>query len=291
MKTFKELLDQCSWEELEDFLYEFSDAGRGKAHHIMEGFHRMYDELCQITPRHTNGKIGIQRIEEKYPGYPEHDLHACFRPSDGCFDPDEWSEYLGREIVPPKGMELPPAALVAACMCAIPKLGYTEQECEETYNQIVEHTAESPIVKYNLDLKIYNNLPLSLHNSTRQRKLRDRIWGNYYNAILTTTDDLTTMSQIYKISIGGSGWEDLPDDFPRQLEMIPKQLCKCRKYWIIINYMDLVLRKIIRKFLQTWIENHLPPQVEIFQIIYESRLEWGCSSSLPSNYVTIIAGK
>lgn len=55
--------------------------------------------------------------------------------------------------------------------------------------------------------------------------------------------------------------------------------------------MDLVLRKIIRKFLQTWIENHLPPQVEIFQIIYESRLEWDCSSSLPSNYVTIIAGK
>lgn len=25
--TFKELLDQCSWEDLEDFLYEFPDVG------------------------------------------------------------------------------------------------------------------------------------------------------------------------------------------------------------------------------------------------------------------------
>lgn len=25
--TFKELLDQCNWEDLEDFLYEFPDVG------------------------------------------------------------------------------------------------------------------------------------------------------------------------------------------------------------------------------------------------------------------------
>lgn len=136
MKTFKELLDQCSWEDLEDFLYEFSDAGRGKAHHIMEGFHRMYDELCQITPRHTNRKIGIQRIEEKYPGYPEHYLHACFRPSDGCFDPDKWSEYLGREVIPPKGRRLPPAAIVAACMSHMHTFGYTRPEYEEAVKDL-----------------------------------------------------------------------------------------------------------------------------------------------------------
>lgn len=287
--TFKELLNQCSWEDLEDFLYEFPDVGMDEGRWKMEGFRRMYDELRRMTPQASEQKIQLRKPKEKGCDYPA--LFTRPAANSGYLSACSWAEYLGQEVVPPKGMKLPPAALVAACMCAIPKLGYTEQECEETYNQIVEHTAESPIVKYDLYLKIYNNLPLSLHNSTRQRKLRDRIWGNYYNAILTTTDDLTTMSQIYKISIGGSGWDDLLDDFPRQLEMIPKQLCKCRKYWIIINYMDLVLRKIIRKFLQTWIENHLPPQVEIFQIIYESRLEWGRSCSLPSNYVTIIAGK
>lgn len=43
--TFKELLDLCSWEDLEDFLYEFPDAGMGEGRWKMEGFHRMYDEL------------------------------------------------------------------------------------------------------------------------------------------------------------------------------------------------------------------------------------------------------
>lgn len=43
--TFKELLNQCSWEDLEDFLYEFPDEGRGWGRQKMEGFRRMYDEL------------------------------------------------------------------------------------------------------------------------------------------------------------------------------------------------------------------------------------------------------
>ena len=51
MKTFKELLDQCNWEELEDFLYEFPDEGRGWGRQKMEGFRRMYDELRGMTPR------------------------------------------------------------------------------------------------------------------------------------------------------------------------------------------------------------------------------------------------
>lgn len=52
MTTFKELLDQCSWEDLEDFRYEFPDVGMDEGRWKMEGFRRMYDELC--TQRRVN---------------------------------------------------------------------------------------------------------------------------------------------------------------------------------------------------------------------------------------------
>ena len=280
MKTFKELLDQCSWEDLEDFLYEFSDAGRGKAHHIMEGFHRMYDELCQITPRHTNRKIGIQRIEEKYPGYPEHYLHACFRPSDGCFDPDKWSEYLGREIIPPKGRGLPPAALVAACMSHMHTFGYTRPEYEEAVKD--------------LDIDQFQTIGIDMYdNPSLQTKkwLAQEIQSYHPDFEIPAWNDLTTMSQKYKISIGGSGWGDLLDDFPRQLEIIPQQLCKYRKYWIITTYPHFAVWEIIQRPLQTWIKKQLPPQAEIFRLTYEAQVEWDWYHPFRFIYVTIIAGK
>ena len=59
--TFKELLNQCSWEDLEDFLYEFPDEGRGWGRQKMEGFRRMYDELRGMTPRASEEKIQLQK--------------------------------------------------------------------------------------------------------------------------------------------------------------------------------------------------------------------------------------
>ena len=68
--TFKELLDLCSWEDLEDFLYEFPDAGMGEGRWKMEGFHRMYDELCRMTPKGSKRKIRLRKPKDKGCDYP-----------------------------------------------------------------------------------------------------------------------------------------------------------------------------------------------------------------------------
>ena len=284
--TFKELLDQCSWEDLKDFLYTLCCCGSDKRRHIMEGFHRMYDELRQIAPRHTNGKIGIQRIEEKYPGYPEHDLHACFRPSDGCFDPDEWSEYLGREIVPPKGMELPPAAIVAACMCAMSELGYTEQECRETYRRIAEPEVSHRLVaRYNLDIEVYNTPSASI-----KRQLMQWLRSPCAGFDLPTWDELLDLSCICRISFSHSSWE-AQDIFSKRLEMIPKQLCEYQKFWILVAYTDNALWAADQQFLQNWIGKYLPPQAEIHFLAQQSQNEWDRIISLEHVHLTIVAGR
>ena len=131
--TFKELLNQCRWEDLEDFLYEFPDEGRGWGRQKMEGFRRMYDELRGMTPRASKEKIRLQKDEIE-----GCEFSALFTRPTLNLPSGRWPEYLGQEVVPPKGMELPPAAIVAACMCAMSELGYTEQECRETYRRIAE---------------------------------------------------------------------------------------------------------------------------------------------------------
>ena len=60
--TFKELLDQCSWEDLEDFLYEFPDVGMDEGRWKMEGFRRMYDELRRMTPQASAPKAQGKRL-------------------------------------------------------------------------------------------------------------------------------------------------------------------------------------------------------------------------------------
>lgn len=70
MATFKELLNQCSWENLEDFLYEFPDVGMDEGRWKMEGFRRMYDELRRMTPQASEQKIQLRKPKEKGCDYP-----------------------------------------------------------------------------------------------------------------------------------------------------------------------------------------------------------------------------
>lgn len=156
--TFKELLNQCSWEDLEDFLYEFPDVGMDEGRWKMEGFRRMYDELRRMTPQASEQKIQLRKPKEKGCDYPA--LFTRPAANSGYLSACSWAEYLGQEVVPPKGMELPPAALVAACMCAMSELGYTEQECRETCRRIAEPEVSRRLVaRYNLNIEVYNTPP------------------------------------------------------------------------------------------------------------------------------------
>lgn len=276
--TFKELLDQCNWEDLEDFLYEFPDVGMDEGRWKMEGFRRMYDELRGMTPQASEQKIQLRKPKEKGCDYPA--LFTRPAANSGYLSVCSWAEYLGQEVVPPKGMKLPPAALVAACMSHMHTFGYTRPEYEEAVKD--------------LDIDQFQTIGIDMYdNPSLQTKkwLAQEIQSYHPDFEIPAWNDLTTMSQIYKISIGGSGWGDLLDDFPRQLEIIPQQLCKYRKYWIITTYPHFAVWEIIQRPLQTWIKKQLPPQAEIFRLTYEAQVEWDWYHPFRFIYVTIIAGK
>ena len=90
--TFKELLNQCSWEDLEDFLYEFPDVGMDEGRWKMEGFRRMYDELRGMTPRATKEKIRLQKDEIE-----GCEFSALFTRPTLNLPSGRWPEYLGLE--------------------------------------------------------------------------------------------------------------------------------------------------------------------------------------------------
>lgn len=279
--TFKELLNQCSWEDLEDFLYEFPDEGRGWGRQKMEGFRRMYDELRGMTPRASKEKIWLQKDEIE-----GCEFSALFtRPTLNLLS-GRWPEYLGQEVVPPKGMELPPAAIVAACMCAMSELGYTEQECEEAHKRLAEHHAEDPVVKYDLDMDIYDN-PTRPIKKRLMRRIRD-----YHTGFdIPAWNDLPGLSHICQISFSHYSWDDAQDGVPKRLEMIPKQLCEYRKFWIFAIYTDLALWESIQRPLQTGVEKRLAPQAEILTLAQVSQIEWD-RRVLPGRVrLTILAGK
>lgn len=262
--TFKELLNQCSWEDLEDFLYEFPDEGRGWGRQKMEGFRRMYDELRGMTPRASEEKIQLQKDEIE-----GCEFSALFTRPTLNLPSGRWPEYLGQEVVPPKGMKLPPAAIVAACMCAMSELGYTEQECEEAHKRLAEHHAEDPVVKYDLDMDIYDN-PTRPIKKRLMRRIRD-----YHTGFdIPAWNDLPGLSHICQISFSHYSWDDAQDGVPKRLEMIPKQLCEYRKFWIFAIYTDLALWESIQRPLQTGVEKRLAPQAEILTLAQVSQIEW-----------------
>ena len=196
--TFKELLNQCSWEDLEDFLYEFPDEGRGWGRQKMEGFRRMYDELRGMTPRASEEKIQLQKDEIE-----GCEFSALFTRPTLNLPSGRWPEYLGQEVVPPKGMELPPAAIVAACMCAMSELGYTEQECRETYRRIAEPEVSHRLVaRYNLDIEVYNTPSASI-----KRQLMQWLRSPCAGFDLPTWDEFLDLSCICRISFSHSSWE------------------------------------------------------------------------------------
>lgn len=90
--TFKELLNQCSWEDLEDFLYEFPDVGMDEGRWKMEGFRRMYDELRGMTPRASKEKIRLQKDEIE-----GCEFSALFTRPTLNLPSGRWPEYLGLE--------------------------------------------------------------------------------------------------------------------------------------------------------------------------------------------------
>ena len=279
--TFKELLNQCSWEDLEDFLYEFPDEGRGWGRQKMEGFRRMYDELRGMTPRASKEKIQLQKDEIE-----GCEFSALFtRPTLNLLS-GRWPEYLGQEVVPPKGMELPPAALVAACMCAMSELGYTEQECRETCRRIAEPEVSRRLVaRYNLNIEVYNTPSASI-----KRQLMQWLRSPCVGFDLPTWDELLDLSCICRISFSHSSWE-AQDIFSKRLEMIPKQLCEYQKFWILVAYTDHALWAADQQFLQNWIGKYLPPQAETHFLAQESQNEWDRIISLEHVHLTIIAGR
>ena len=217
--TFKELLNQCRWEDLEDFLYEFPDEGRGWGRQKMEGFRRMYDELRRMTPQASEQKIQLRKPKEKGCDYPA--LFTRPAANSGYLSACSWAEYLGQEVVPPKGMELPPAAIVAACMCAMSELGYTEQECRETCRRIAEPEVSRRLVaRYNLDIEVYNTPSASI-----KRQLMQWLRSPCAGFDLPTWDEFLDLSCICRISFSHSSRE-AQDIFSKRLEMIPKQLCE-----------------------------------------------------------------
>ena len=282
--TFKELLNQCSWEDLEDFLYEFPDVGMDEGRWKMEGFRRMYDELRRMTPQASEQKIQLRKPKEKGCDYPA--LFTRPAANSGYLSACSWAEYLGQEVVPPKGMELPPAALVAACMCAMSELGYTEQECRETCRRIAEPEVSHRLVaRYNLDIEVYNTPSASI-----KRQLMQWLRSPCVGFDLPTWDELLDLSCICRISFSHSSWE-AQDIFSKRLEMIPKQLCEYRKFWIFAIYTDLALWESIQRPLQTGVEKRLAPQAEILTLAQVSQIEWD-RRVLPGRVrLTILAGK
>lgn len=282
--TFKELLDQCNWEELEDFLYEFPDVGMDEGRWKMEGFRRMYDELRRMAPQASEEKIQLRKPREKGCDYPA--LFTKPAANSGYLSAYSWAEYLGQEVVPPKGMELPPAAIVAACMCAMSELGYTEQECRETYRRIAEPEVSHRLVaRYNLDIEVYNTPSASI-----KRQLMQWLRSPCAGFDLPTWDEFLDLSCICRISFSHSSWE-AQDIFSKRLEMIPKQLCEYRKFWIFAIYTDLALWESIQRPLQTGVEKRLTPQVEILTLAQVSQIEWDRRVFPKRVRLTILAGK
>lgn len=282
--TFKELLDQCSWEDLEDFLYEFPDVGMDEGRWKMEGFRRMYDELRRMAPQASEEKIQLRKPREKGCDYPA--LFTKPAANSGYLSAYSWAEYLGQEVVPPKGMELPPAAIVAACMCAMSELGYTEQECRETYRRIAEPEVSHRLVaRYNLDIEVYNTPSASI-----KRQLMQWLRSPCAGFDLPTWDEFLDLSCICRISFSHSSWE-AQDIFSKRLEMIPKQLCEYRKFWIFAIYTDLALWESIQRPLQTGVEKRLTPQVEILTLAQVSQIEWDRRVFPKRVRLTILAGK
>ena len=284
MTTFKELLDQCSWEDLEDFLYEFPDVGMDEGRWKMEGFRRMYDELRRMAPQASEQKIQLRKPREKGCNYPA--LFTKPAANSGYLSAYSWAEYLGQEVVPPKGMELPPAAIVAACMCAMSELGYTEQECRETCRRIAEPEVSRRLVaRYNLNIEVYNTPSASI-----KRQLMQWLRSPCAGFDLPTWDEFLDLSCICRISFSHSSWE-AQDIFSKRLEMIPKQLCEYRKFWIFAIYTDLALWESIQRPLQTGVEKRLAPQAEILTLAQVSQIEWD-RRVLPGRVrLTILAGK
>ena len=282
--TFKELLNQCSWEDLEDFLYEFPDVGMDEGRWKMEGFRRMYDELRRMTPQASEQKIQLRKPKEKGCDYPA--LFTRPAANSGYLSACSWAEYLGQEVVPPKGMELPPAAIVAACMCAMSELGYTEQECRETCRRIAEPEVSRRLVaRYNLNIEVYNTPSASI-----KRQLMQWLRSPCAGFDLPTWDEFLDLSCICRISFSHSSWE-AQDIFSKRLEMIPKQLCEYRKFWIFAIYTDLALWESIQRPLQTGVEKRLAPQAEILTLAQVSQIEWD-RRVLPGRVrLTILAGK
>jgi len=282
--TFKELLNQCSWEDLEDFLYEFPDVGMDEGRWKMEGFRRMYDELRRITPQASEQKIQLQKPKEKGCDYPA--LFTRPAANSGYLSACSWAEYLGQEVVPPKGMELPPAAIVAACMCAMSELGYTEQECRETCRRIAEPEVSRRLVaRYNLDIEVYNTPSASI-----KRQLMQWLRSPCAGFDLPTWDEFLDLSCICRISFSHSSRE-AQDIFSKRLEMIPKQLCEYRKFWIFAIYTDLALWESIQRPLQTGVEKRLTPQAEILTLAQVSQIEWDRRVFPKRVRLTILAGK
>ena len=282
--TFKELLDQCSWEDLEDFLYEFPDVGMDEGRWKMEGFRRMYDELRRMAPQASEEKIQLRKPREKGCDYPA--LFTKPAANSGYLSAYSWAEYLGQEVVPPKGMELPPAAIVAACMCAMSELGYTEQECRETYRRIAEPEVSHRLVaRYNLDIEVYNTPSASI-----KRQLMQWLRSPCAGFDLPTWDEFLDLSCICRISFSHSSWE-AHDIFSKRLEMIPKQLCEYRKFWIFAIYTDLALWESIQRPLQTGVEKRLTPQAEILTLAQVSQIEWDRRVFPKRVRLTILAGK
>ena len=284
MTTFKELLDQCSWEDLEDFLYEFPDVGMDEGRWKMEGFRRMYDELRRMAPQASEEKIQLRKPREKGCNYPA--LFTKPAANSGYLSAYSWAEYLGQEVVPPKGMELPPATIVAACMCAMSELGYTEQECRETYRRIAEPEVSHRLVaRYNLDIEVYNTPSASI-----KRQLMQWLRSPCAGFDLPTWDEFLDLSCICRISFSHSSWE-AQDIFSKRLEMIPKQLCEYRKFWIFAIYTDLALWESIQRPLQTGVEKRLTPQAKILTLAQVSQIEWDRRVFPKRVRLTILAGK
>lgn len=282
--TFKELLNQCSWEDLEDFLYEFPDVGMDEGRWKMEGFRRMYDELRRMAPQASEEKIQLRKPREKGCDYPA--LFTKPAANSGYLSAYSWAEYLGQEVVPPKGMKLPPAAIVAACMCAMSELGYTEQECRETYRRITEPEVSHRLVaRYNLDIEVYNTPSASI-----KRQLMQWLRSPCAGFDLPTWDEFLDLSCICRIRFSHSSWE-AQDIFSKRLEMIPKQLCEYRKFWIFAIYTDLALWESIQRPLQTGVEKRLTPQAEILTLAQVSQIEWDRRVFPKRVRLTILAGK
>ena len=107
---------------------------------------------------------------------------------------------------------------------------------------------------------------------------------------LPTWDEFLDLSCICRISFSHSSWE-AQDIFSNRLEMIPKQLCEYRKFWIFAIYTDLALWESIQRPFQTGVEKRLTPQAEILTLAQVSQIEWDRRVFPKRVRLTILAGK